>query len=580
MAALPSLGTCVYNNVSFGSAARSSISGRYLYDGADRTIVAVVYKLAISTIVQNDAGTDANIQAIDAALSAAGQKLTYKGIGLGNFSINVGGQGAASDVMWGPKPRVVMFKPIGCGQAVEIDWEVEFAIPRCSDAVFTKNLMAFNFEADYSINLGLTTRTITGYIEIPMTRVGGGNTLPDSVDAPGYFESVVPQIPSGFTRRFPTRRVSADKRRIDFTLVDEELPCGGFPPGIIDADGEQTTANATPKNLFQYISTLNATYTVAPGQPKSAASNAFFALLLDRSGVSAIEKSRIYVSFRCSEGLYRNRAISFSCSWMYTSTLVNCLADGGIFRPLPQTAWSTWINSTGVKQAVSPRGSAGMALQASDDAIIDLCKVSAPSTLKGGGAKALALSSPPVVITPQVLDPALSWVDADIRIVVETVFNTVRLKPLPDAVVPTGGSVGEVSAMSINPNLSLPNLNGNSPVNPVPWAGQTTNGKLVSTIATTPDMTDTIQYRATPSYRVLIIGEAFRAGYKVPIPQLTTVGGITPDPRWQRAEEWAAANWSGIPIYGCGFALEYLLDEPPDGAQVQVPGNPALFIAG
>lgn len=578
MATLPALGTCSYNGVNFGSAVKSKISARYLYDGADRTIVAVVYKILIDTISQNDNGSDAQVQAIDAALSKPGQKLQYTGIGLGGFSINVGA--GASDVLWGPKPRVLELRPIGGGQACAIRWEVEVAIPRCSDAVFTKNLMAFNYEADYTIDLGLTTRTITGYIEIPMTRIAGGNTLPDSVDAPGYFESVIPSIPSGFNRKFGPRHVSADKRRLDFVIIDEELPCGGFPPGIVDAEGEHTTTNATPKNTTQFISTLNATYTVAPGQPKSVASNAFFALLLDRSSVSGSEQSRVFISFKATEGLYRNRKISFSASWSYISTLVNCLTDGGIFRPVPQTSWATWINSNGVKQAVAPRGAANMSLKASDDAIIDLCKPSTPSVMKGGAAVNAALSTPPFVLTSQVIDPALSWVDADIRIIVDANFNAARLKPLPDAVVPSGGSVGEVSAMTNNPNLALPNLNGNVPVNPVPFANQTTGGKLVSNIATTPDMVDTIQYRATPSYRVWIVGEAYRAGYKVPIPQLVNVGGVVVNPRWQRAEEWAAANWSGIPIYGCNFSLEYLLDQPPDGASVQVPGNPALFIAG
>ena len=575
------VGPANYNGFNFGQNVKSVVASRFEYDAADRTVVATVHSITLKTQVAVAVGstTDATILDMRRRLSKPGQILTFSGNGLGGFTINVV---SPLDVRWGPKPRSLKLMPIGNSQAIEVEWTVEVSIPDCSQAVYKGALMAFNYEVDFSVdNTGLTTRTISGYYEIPMTRIVGSKGVPDTADA--YLEDIVPPIPTGFERKEKTRRISMDKRRCDFVFTDAELPNQfGFPPGIVDAEGEHSV-QSFPNNLNRYTATVNASYIVAQGQPKGVAYDAFYALLLDRSSVSDKDKSRIFINFSAREGLYRNRRIAFSAAWTYTSNFVNAVADGGMFRLTPDTNWLAWIDSNGVRQAAAPRGFAGLVMKASDDSIVDLCNPKAVSVLRSRGSGTSTLRSRGATAsTIQGLDPDQSWVSASIRLVVDTNQNRIRLKPLPDAPLPTGGDIGEVSALqggapiAQNGNFNLNALNNQQPA----IAKKKAAGKLANQIAIPASQVDVIQQRCTPSYRVWLVGDVVRAGYHVTIPKLTTVAGLTPAPDQQWAEEESVANWSGIPIYAARFSLGYLLNDAPDGVSVTVPGNPAIEVVG
>lgn len=583
------VGPASYNGFNFGQNVKSSYATRFEYDAADRTVVCNVYSITLKTVVAVAAGstTDATILDMEKRLSKPGQILQFAGNGLGIASVNVI---SPVDSRWGPKPRILKLMPVGNSQAIEVEWMVEVAIPQCNQAVYKRAIMAFNYEVDFSIdNTGLTTRVISGYFEIPMTRLAGSKAVQDTADA--YVEEIVPAIPPNFERKEKTRRISMDKRRCDFVFVDVELPNeGGFPPGMVDFEGTHSIGNPDARNTFVWKSNLSASYIVASGQPKALAIQHFFALLIDRksqaTGISTQGQSSMVTSFSASEGLGRNRRITCSAEWIYFCSLGEAIFQSGMFRAVPAVDWSSWIVSDGVRQAAAPRGIAGLKMLPSDDAIVDLCNPQALSILKARGSNSSGESrlrsggTSRLLGSPQGIQPETSWLRAKIKLVVGANLNQVRLKPLPDKPVPTGGDIGQQAILQGGAppvGNKQPALNAPLP-RPQGIAKAKNNNKLVQQInVTTPDV---IQQRCSPSYRVWLVGEAYRAGYTIPLPKLTQAGGATTTPDIQTGEGWVAANWSGVPVYGVRFSLGYMLSEPPDGAAVQFPDNPALFFVG
>lgn len=572
MSFLPAVGTFSYNGFTWNGSTKSKVHGKPLYDGADRSVVSMVYTLSASSVIQNAGGITATMLDIRQKLSKPGQQLIYTGNGFGDLSINIGG---ARDAAWGPKPRVISFRPLGSSQAWELEWECEVCVPECPSAVYQNAPMAFNYEVDYRIDAdGYTTRVISGYLEIPMTRVAGGSLLPDCVDA--YYERIVPAIPAGFRRVDRSRKISSDKRRLEFSIVDEQIPGGGFPPGITDFDGSHSVASGQKGGYGQYVSSLSASYTVAPGTPRSVASDHFFAMLLDRSGPAKATGSRIVATFRTMEGLGKSRRVQFECSWTYCADIVSCMELGGLFRPVPNTNWQQWITSLGVATAQSPRGFAGMQLLASDDAIVDLCLNTSVLRSRGGGQVESRLTSRPTQINDNNgIDPNYSWMNYSCWLEFDGSPGTSRLKSLPSGKPPIQGlgnqDVGpKVAVLQQRPFLNAPPQNALQ-------ANLQGNGRLANQMAT--PVSDTIQQRCTPTYKVALCGYAVRAQYKIPLPMLASIAGVPPVPSHQWAEvDKVIANWSGVPMYSRQWRLEYDLDKLPTDADIVTPGNPAVFI--
>ncbi len=91
---------------------------------------------------------------------------------------------------------------------------------------------------------------------------------------------------------------------------------------------------------------------------------------------------------------------------------------------------------------------------------------------------------------------------------------------------------------------------------------------------------DTIQRMATSEYTFVLKGYGMRAGYKVPVPGLKSVAGITPTPtrQWSSGNR-VIANYSGVPIFFCQWELWYIVSVPPEGKELPPP-NLAEHIRG
>ena len=576
MGFLPAVGVFSYNGFTFNGSTKSKVRSTFIYDSADRTVKATVYNIWARTIVYNNGqSTDIPMLAAQQQLSKAGQQLVYNGQGNGGFTINVAG---VRDVMWGPKPRVFNFESIGSAQAYAFEWECEVAIPACANAVYQFAPMAFNFSVDVMVDGdGYTTRTIKGELEIPMTRLNGGAALLDCAD--NYWTQVCPAVTYGFKRTEQPRTISEDKRTVRFSVTDEQIPGGGYPPGCTDFEGTHGITLYQPPGTSLYLSTISASYTVAPGAPRAMAAQHFLAMALDRASVANGLSKRLIVGFKATEGLGNNRKCSFDMTWQFSSNISDCMADGGMFRPVPNTDWNVWITSVGVVNAQSPTGFAGITVPASADAIVDLCLNQTTSTLvnEPPGDSRL-ISNVGVIQDTNPVDPNYSWLKYKCQISAGGESNLVRLKRM-GPYVPTATGMGDFDAQGSPGTSTLTSAGLDAPDQQnVPQANVVGVGTLVNQQANNPP-TDLFQQLGSPSYVAVLRGSAIRAGYKIPLPMLTTVGGANAMPAYQEATaDEIIGNWSGVPIYYRRWHLEYNLDSLPDNGNVVTPGNPALFI--
>lgn len=626
MPALPTIGTLSYNGIPFGPLTRSKIDAKPVYDQAGRTVAYVEYTLSITSYIlpQSLQGTtDGNMVQVRQLLTQPAGALHYDdsvaqggSTGFGSvasgfpLSINTGqnnpGGFQIQDVVWGPKPQLIRMQPVGSSQCWLIEWTCQVAIPECLSAKYAGVIMALNYDARFHIDSdGYTTRIITGYLEIPMTRANvNSRALPDIADA--YREQInLPPVP-GF-RREQDYHISLDKRRLDFSFVDTELPVDGLPRDVTAASGRHRIQS--PSKTFRGFWTghLSASYTVARNVPKSETWDIFMALLIDRLALTQINgkfpDGLLFVELVIDEGLYENSKVtSFDLTYLFTSTAGDFLADSKLWRQLPNTNAFSWTQSMINDNVFVPRGSAGMKMLPTDDMILDLC-LSQPAFPNDNSSIPQA-SQPEQGLGPVTMDPNHSWLHYECELRTKHEPGRLRHKPLPTspgtnsmtlenpAIISdsgidpltgkpyqgpdaTGGTDGPIS--SLDPTFNVPNSTNYT---------NDTGIALAGALSGNPPA-DIVQQRVTPSITVVLSGMAIRANNHIPYPTLQKIGATKPDGSDaitpviddQDVTQECVANWAGVPIYMATWELEYIVPSLPPG-EFALPINPSLQVAG
>lgn len=431
MALLPAVGTISYNGFTFNSQTNTSVSGRPIYDDAGRTIVAVVYTFYLTSYVSETvlgSGADAVVADLRQRLLSPGRSFTYTGQGMGSLQINVAG---VKDVLWGPKPIALDLTPVGSKALWKLTWACEIAIPECSSAAYQFQPMAFNYQTSFEIDGdGYTIRTVSGYLEIPMTRTGdGARNVPDSADR--YRERIILPIPEGFNRTGQSFSVSLDKRRLNFTFVDEELPSEGMPEGCTSANGIHTLS-AAQAGLRNWTGRISASYVVAKGVDRKRAYEAFFALVEDRLSTlrdaTANDKdtkdSVLPYALEITQGLYQDgRRISFSLAYTFVLPLKKIIEGTGIWRVVPKTDGRLWAVS--IAGVTGVRGFAGLRDTPESDFIVDLC---GQTTL---GPSQPTSTSPDIRTLPQPATKQGGYLAYCNAIDIEEITGTSSMRALP-----------------------------------------------------------------------------------------------------------------------------------------------------
>lgn len=583
-------GVLSYNGFAFDPLYKSKVSGRMVQDEAERTVIYTEYTFDITATVTSNAsggGTSADLLSMRQKLEAQGGEFHYDNKGFGTtFTVNAPGGGGVRDVKFGPKPQILEFTPIGDANAALVHWVCVVCIPdHCASPVYAGQIMARNYDIDYDIDAdGMTTVRITGYLEIPMTRSSvDSRTLADVADR--YYERIVPRLPAGFRPTKRSRNVSKDKRRLDFSFEFEELPNNGLPVNCTSASGTHSV-RSMGNNMFMWVNRLSATYVVAKDKPKSLAWSAFQALLLDRLAKSnqskGFENSTVFLSASFEDGLYQEgRKTSISFEYTFSSTLPNVMEASGIWTPVPGTNNTQW--KTSVASALSPRGFAGLRLGISDDAIIDLC----------GGTTPGPTGDPPPPPPPRDPDkrtlvacpsPNTSWLETQNELEIEMEPQIARHQPLGPTLTAMPNLGGNPINFPVNANGGGSAPSGSIPYKPpsgspgniitvetVPGA----SGKAFGVMQTIQSNADIFQLRATPTFRIALVGFALRVCWPIVPPSLPSFGGWLTIPGRQIVKRRVVGRAGTAPINYCGWRLEYTTAGIPAGP-VGNPPNPTL----
>jgi hypothetical protein len=571
-------GTFSYNGHTFDHRTQTlGIDIRPISDAAGRTVARNAYSLKVKSWVypsDNSASTQSDdLEAIRRRLTSYGGELRYQDKGFGDLTINVAG--GQRDVVWGPKPSLLSWKPIGGNLAAEIIWQVEFHTMDCTNAVYRFWPMEFNYRVALTYDRSrLEHRRISGYLTIPQTRATqSSRRLTDSAD--NYYALLVPPVPVGFRREDESREIDESKCRLDFSFSDVQLLMP-LPPGVEDCTIEHSQQNTKPHVMTQISGSLSASYKMHLDWPLEQSYVYFKDLVNDR--LKAIQNAVVRQPQKGDPGKLgklviphtlavrespMTRTMNYSLSYM-TLAPVNDFLLAGFYRQLPGHDHNKWALS--MARANRPGAYTQTQIREQDDAIVDLCLPSIqnlyplsrgiPGTIGSGSRFSLSIPCP---------DPARSWLWYQIWILVETDDNTVGHKPLPQKPAPAKRKPGRPSLADVFEE-KRPWEIGQS--DPHAKAGETT------TLA---------QRRASETHYVTIVGVAIRICYDIPVPSLDSVGGSPVELANREGIEHyltgVVGSAGGHPVIAAKWRRRYLLTKRPrEGAET--PDNPLIGGAG
>lgn len=381
---LTGYGYIIYNGVTLsGPRLNVGFSVQPVRDDASRTTVGNRYSVVVEGIVTDDgngilaSGTTAetNIANLRAALTKDGAALIIAGHGFGAIEVNT--NSSNRDLKYGPRTIRLEAKQVGSIFAIQINWVFEFEISECSSGSqngILGNYKAINYQVEYSINsAGLTTRTVSGYIEIILNRTSpGGVFIPYTAD--DFRHIINPQVPVWFQRTDQRYSISPDKSRIDFSIIDREQPGdNGYPEGVVSIDVRHRIHSSTGSWNTNY-NTIAGHVEISKPYPTILAWER--ALMIIRERVmwarQQNDNSVLLQSVDITESIFSKR-VEFSVTYkILNSGLQQLLTDTGVFRPLESTNYMSWANS--VKNfAWHERGIAGLKHTPQQDRIVDPC---------------------------------------------------------------------------------------------------------------------------------------------------------------------------------------------------------------
>lgn len=369
-------GVVSYNGFVFGPFRSVTSQVGSIYDEAGRVVIASEITLTVHAIIHGEtvAAHAANMDEVLSMLAANGGRLVVRRIGLGSdidSSIN-------PDLNFGPKPQVVSCRPVGNELAWEIVWTVVY---RRAPLFVAKSqagaITAANWDIEFSIDEnGLVTRSVSGYIEILVVpKSAGGNATVDAGKIENVFLGALKIEKIPWMRRVSARRrINHAKNRIDFAVVDTELEDSAYPQGITHAEAELTIEN-NPPGFVNWTAALSASFTVAPGLPKSIAATRWFLMLFDaaakaREAVKSAKGVVIPERFRITVPKF-GRTCRFAASWRMTACLHDILAKSGLWEPVAGTDYNLWSQSMDAAGVNNLNGVSTLGLYG-DDFIINL----------------------------------------------------------------------------------------------------------------------------------------------------------------------------------------------------------------
>ena len=584
------MATCSYNGITFTSLYKSKISSKPIMDEAGRTTVCVEHVLEIDGFVLPNVvtgTTDTPMSSIRKLLTAQGGALQFEDKGFADLNVNTEA-GGVRDVAWGPHPELLEWIPLGGdgAGACQVSWRVTTRIPECTAATYIGAPMALNYEQDFTIDhAGYTTVTTSGYLEIPMTRRSvSDRSLPDSVDL--YRERLQNAVVPGYARKDQSYRVSKDKRRLDFSWTDEEIPTA-YPERVASIEARQTVSPVENTATIRWNVTLDATIEMVQGAAKSEALRVFLRLVGARiepmRRVDGGVLTPIPLGVRVEEDIF-GRSSRFSITVLFVTLQPNIghflAVQSQLWRAVP-TDHSLWLTSLAPFKTHSVRGYNGAFVSPASDGLVDLClKQESSAPIRNGVAAKQGASSTDaereieglVRILLRNLNPKNSWLDYKVWLRYHERSGAVRHKLLLGA---DDGAARQPSQPEARPGAQYVwggKLGSDDSIREQLGPGvAAAEGKGTRT-------SDPVQRPTGPSRRIWLLGYGVRLGYRVPVPRLLSVGGVTPIEVERWIDESPTSAIGEIPVYRTQWSIEYMLPSSP--GIIEIPANPILGIDG
>lgn len=405
--------TIEYNGVQFGGSDSSyqfvppeySLSGQFAYDDARRRVTHTNYSLTVRALMyqSTESAQSRQVDAINRLLNQPGKTLKLSGLGTG-FSNN------PTDIVWGPKPKVISLEPMGGQLAWELVWTVDFGyFPSQSSATGgSLAFMAFNFDNVWQNDFeGQTRRTMNGYVQIAQKVQGKAQT---GVTVAQVRRKITHLVPDGFKVNGSTFRENVAKNRLDFSFAIEQFNAEAYPPGITAATGIYGM-EATGAALVAGSASIGMTLTTAPGVPKKRAFEVFLVAAMQKqrhlqslqSGTSLSDPQKsavIPASLRVTHQLW-SRTTSFSMTWTVTGGVGRIMGDGHIWQPVPGSNFKAWKQS--MQRLWNNEGNARLTAQPKEDILVSLGSKTTQATI--GRGPDLTEPTPPTVLTPSLAAP-------------------------------------------------------------------------------------------------------------------------------------------------------------------------------
>jgi len=540
------------------------VSIKPIMDSSGRTTTHNVYTIKLKATIGEGDEQALTLEEIRSCLTRSGGELIYEGNGFGDISINTAT--GLKDLVWGPRPTMLEWRPLGGGQAADIIWQVEFAQVDCSGTHNAGVLEAnykLSFDVDYA---GYTTRTHTGFVRIAQSKQGAySGELKESAES--YVDKFLPPTITGFQRESVRRDLDESKCRCDFTVIDKRLSAA-YPPGVARMTASHTLANQDQRKFVRWQSTITASYEMVLGYTKSNAYKYFIELVLDRQKGEREQLTRDYggaslflLSWSMGEPqIFGRESAAFTCvyAWLLDrNKILRGFPTGGLWRPVPNTDFNKWAQSVSL---IQPRGVDGLRHSPQEDVIVDLCLGS--SNRSNGSnqaarqranerrADSIFRELQKKLSIPEEISEAASWLGYECFVVVEPDDHAIEHVPL------------------LSQEFT-------------PLAGSGAKGGLAGPTSSPPNL---VQYSAARTYVVRLVGRALRVGYQVPQPILESYGGkpVMPANGPEHKSFWAEGlvGYTTHPIYAAQWDLRWVVlrGQTPLGGTLtaEAPKNPSF----
>lgn len=567
---LATVGTLSYNGYTFDGASSVKVDVRHVKDDAERTVIYNEHTIEVRAFVSGSTGstaTDISLENIRYRLGHQGQQLTFTNRGFGrDLIVNRPSGIGIRDVKWGPCPEILHWEPVGAGNACEIVWKVRVCVPVCGGGAFdrTSGIMAHNYGITITIDeRGLSTRTISGYIEIAQTRasIAGINAknVPDSAD--NYRDFIQPDKPLGFQRVAQTWETSPDKSRATYTITDKQIPSKTpWPVGVTNIRLSHRSAwTRQRRQTNQLRQTITMDVELALGAPQALGFVQFGNFIKARTDIASRNGFTPLLDELIVEEDVFGLSQSFAASYRLLTDIGNVINQGsanpanqtissnffnpaltGMWTPV-NNDWRLWRNS--ISNVESNRGLAGLLVLPQNDVIIDLCgpgfTISSNATLPPPSQR-VSINTP--TLTNPRPPPRRSFLEYRVRMAIRRSKYAARQK---------------IKQQTREENNAADGFS-TTPMDFTPGGAQPGQGTGFQT-----SFQDVIQTSGPSSYDVVFVGTAIRAGYEITRPSISSFYGITPVETDGVFVTEQLGAWFGLPIFKAQFALNYMIPTSP-----------------